>query len=89
MLAILIVGHGLDKLAALFFCVFLSFWFDTLLMFCLMESSDWHARHLNVCGLGASTTTSSAAAATALSREVASSILAARTVTIETTTATA
>lgn len=58
-----------------------------LLMFCHLKGSYSHARHLDVGGLGTSTTTGSTASATALSREVASSILAARAVTIKATTA--
>lgn len=86
--AILIVGYGIDKLAAIFF-FFFSFSFDALLMFCFIKGSDSHARHLDVGDLGTSTATGSTASATALSREVASSILAARAVTIKATTATA
>jgi hypothetical protein len=89
MLAILIVGYGIDKLAVLiFFCFSLSS-FEYAFDVCLMRGSDWHARHLDVCDLGTSTTTGSTASATALSSEIASSILAARTVAIEATTATA
>jgi hypothetical protein len=67
----------------------LFFLLDTLLMCCHMRGSDWDACYLNVCDLGTSTATGSTASATALSSEVASSILAARTVTIEATAATA
>lgn len=89
MLAILIFGYGSDKLAALiFFCFSLSL-FEYAFDVCLMRGLDWHARHLDVCDLGTATTTGSTATATALSSEVASSILAARTVTIEAATATA